>query len=92
MQKHYLNANKQSILIPNLANTHPLQHLRFIQVEALLFPEIDSAAGYLERNLQERTIPTADNMAANPIKTAKSTRRLFIPVAPIRSCLVASLA
>lgn len=48
--------------------------------------------GYLESSLQERTIPIADNMAANPIKTAKSNARLFMPVAPIKSCLVASLA
>ena len=49
-------------------------------------------ACYFDRNLQERTMPIADNTKANAIKTAKSTRILFIPVAPIRSCLVASLA
>ena len=32
--------------------------------------------GYLERSLQERTIPIADNITANAIKTAKSVQRL----------------
>jgi hypothetical protein len=48
--------------------------------------------GYLERNFQERTIPIADSIIANPVTTAKSSHRLFMPVAPINTCLIPSTA
>ena len=61
------------------------------------WPEVVKGAlmvrGHFERSLQERTIPIADSIKANPIKTAKSTQRLAkCTVAPINICLTASLA
>src|SRR5208283_431419 len=57
-----------------------------------LFSWFNLSRVYLERYFQERTIPTADNITANPITTVKSSKRLFMPVAPINICLIPSTA
>ncbi len=77
---------------------HPLHLLysRLTQIELFSFSSFhmfsNFFAVYLDRSFHERMIPTVDSMTANPISTAKSTQRLFIPVAPSKSCLVASFA
>jgi hypothetical protein len=45
-------------------------------------PSLRNLQCYLDRSLQDRATPTANNTVTKPIKTTKSTQRLALPIAP----------